>query len=95
MLVAGLAWGLVPGLPLELAGTGVARAEGTCHTLAIELLPAASPHPDPGLRFPLQIVAWLEDATGTYVETAFITQAVGTYGLGNRPGRYDFNSGPG
>ncbi len=43
-------------------------------------------------RFPPQIVAWIEDPSGGFVETAFITQAVGTYGLGNRPGRFDFNS---
>ena len=42
----------------------------------------------------LQIVAWLETASGTYVDTVFITQQTGTFGLGNRPGRYDFNSGP-
>ena len=42
----------------------------------------------------LQIVAWLETSAGAYVDTIFITQQTGTYGLGNRPGRYDFNSGP-
>src|SRR5580698_9617390 len=35
----------------------------------------------------LQIVAWLETASGTYVDTVFITQQTGTFGLGNRPGR--------
>ncbi len=42
----------------------------------------------------LQIVAWLETAAGAYVDTVFITQQTGTFGLGNRPGRYDFNSAP-
>ena len=42
----------------------------------------------------LQIVVWLEDAQGNFVRTLFITDAVGRRGLGNRPGRYDFNSGP-
>jgi hypothetical protein len=43
-------------------------------------------------RFPPQIVAWIEDPSGGFVATALITEAVGTYGLGNRPGRFDFNS---
>lgn len=51
-----------------------------------DLGPAKSPAP--------QIVVWLEDAAGNYKETLFITQQTGTYGLGNRPGRFDFNSGP-
>ncbi len=42
----------------------------------------------------LQIVAWVEKADGTFVDTVYITQKTGTYGLGNRPGRFDFNSGP-
>ncbi len=42
----------------------------------------------------LQIVAWVETSTGQYVDTVYMTQATGRFGLGNRPGRYDFNSGP-
>src|SRR5688572_11211087 len=42
----------------------------------------------------LQIVAWVETAAGAYVDTVYITQTTGRFGLGNRPGRYDFNSGP-
>ena len=37
---------------------------------------------------------WIEDASGVYVDTLFITKQTGSYGLGNRPGRFDFNSGP-
>jgi fibronectin type III domain protein len=48
----------------------------------------ASPEIDP------QIVAWLEKPTGEYVQTIFITQQTGRFGMGNRPGRFDFNSGP-
>ena len=40
----------------------------------------------------LQIVVWLEDAEGKFVETLFITAATGSYGIGNRPGILDFNS---
>jgi hypothetical protein len=42
----------------------------------------------------LQIVVWLEDAAGNFVDTIYVTDAVGRRGLGNRPGRFDFNSGP-
>jgi hypothetical protein len=42
----------------------------------------------------LQIVAWVETSDGTYVDTVYITQQIGSFGLGNRPGRFDFNSGP-
>jgi len=45
-------------------------------------------------RFPPQIVAWLEDPAGNFIDTVFITQSTGTFGLGNRPGRFDFNSAP-
>ena len=29
-----------------------------------------------------------------YVDTLYVTQQIGTFGLGNRPGHFDFNSGP-
>jgi hypothetical protein len=41
-----------------------------------------------------QMVAWLEKPTGEFVETIYITEQTGHYGIGNRPGRFDFNSGP-
>lgn len=67
---------------------------GECHLVDVtfqperrtDLRPAKSPAP--------QIVIWLEDAAGNYKDTLYITQTTGTYGLGNRPGRWDFNSGP-
>ncbi len=42
----------------------------------------------------LQIVGWIETPAGQYVDTIYITQQTGRFGLGNRPGRFDFNSGP-
>ena len=42
----------------------------------------------------LQLVVWIETAGGQYVDTLFITQQTGSFGLGNRPGRYDLNSAP-
>ncbi len=40
----------------------------------------------------LQIVVWIEDAAGNFVDTIYMTRMTATLGLGNRPGRYDFNS---
>jgi len=77
-------------IALPLASPGQAAAEGNCTTVDVDFLPAiqaANP-------FAPQIVAWIEDTSGVYVDTAFITAQTGTFGLGNRPGRFDFNSGP-
>nr|HEX4315928.1 fibronectin type III domain-containing protein [Kofleriaceae bacterium] len=71
-------------LVLAIAPAARADAPGECHAVTVDFLPSPK----------LQIVAWIEDANGHYVDTAYITQETGTYGLGNRPGRFDFNSGP-
>src|SRR5690606_34492834 len=39
-----------------------------------------------------QIAIWLADADGNVVRDVFVTQATGTLGIGNRPGRWDFLS---
>ncbi len=39
-----------------------------------------------------QIAVWLEDAEGNFVQDVFVTQATGSLGIGNRPGRWDFLS---
>jgi len=82
---------------LAVAASLVAPASAhaaECRAIDVDFLPQESPNADPGTRRPLQIVAWIETPSGEFVETVFITQQVGTYGLGNRPGRFDFNSGP-
>src|ERR1051325_8045352 len=61
-----------------------ARADSACHVVDVAFTPTDF----------LQIVAWVEKPDGTYVDTIYITRKTGTYGLGNRPGRFDFNSGP-
>ena len=66
------------------------RAEGNCTTLDVDFFPAEAA----GNPFAPQIVAWVEKPDGTFYDTIFITQKTGTFGLGNRPGRFDFNSGP-
>lgn len=39
-----------------------------------------------------QIAIWLEDTEGNFVQDVMITQATGSLGIGNRPGRWDFLS---
>ncbi|HEU0035101.1 MAG TPA: CFI-box-CTERM domain-containing protein [Kofleriaceae bacterium] len=75
---------------LVVCGADRADAAGNCTSVDVDFMPAAN-----GNKFAPQIVAWVEDTTGNYVETVFITQSTGTFGIGNRPGRFDFNSGPG
>ena len=74
---------IVPGLALAaialLGGDhrGQAAAEDpACRVVEFEITPTAD----------LQIVVWLEDVEGNYVDTLFITRKTGSYGLGNRPG---------
>jgi len=58
-------------------------AEGTCRFDAA--------HPD----FGPQISVWVESADGvSFVDTVLVTNAVALYGIGNRPGSWDFRSGP-
>src|SRR3954469_21348350 len=59
------------------------RPQGVCVSVAVDFTPTDN----------LQIVAWLEKPDGTYMDTAYITQKTGRYGMGNRPGRPDFNTG--
>jgi hypothetical protein len=59
------------------------RPAGVCIEVGVDFTPADN----------LQIVAWLEDTAGAYVDTLYITQKTGRYGMGNRPGRHDFNTG--
>ncbi|HEU4732016.1 MAG TPA: fibronectin type III domain-containing protein [Kofleriaceae bacterium] len=82
---------------------GPARADDPpmCRVVNVEFTPGGIPAgmrpPAPSVSSPEigpQIVAWLERPTGEFVQTIFITQQTGRYGLGNRPGRFDFNSGP-
>jgi len=70
-------------LALLLPGAAAA-APNQCKVVDVDFIPGDK----------LQIVAWLEDAAGHFVDTIYITQETGTFGIGNRPGRFDFNSGP-
>lgn len=63
----------------------MAGAEGICRIVNFHMTPSDD----------LQIVIWIEDAAGNFVDTVFITRTTGSYGMGNRPGIMGFNSGPG
>jgi hypothetical protein len=71
-------------IPFALAGLlAAARPAPACRLVKVGFRPAVSD---------LQIVVWIETATGEHVRTVFMTDKTGRYGIGNRPGRFDFNS---
>lgn len=59
------------------------RPDGVCVEVGVDFTPTDA----------LQIVAWVEDQAGNFIDTIYITQKTGRFGLGNRPGRADFNTG--
>ncbi len=67
---------------------------GRCHVVDVNFTPGMRASTPSERHEPSQIVVWVETPGGEYVDTIFITQQVGRYGLANRPGRFDFNSGP-
>ncbi|MBK8014641.1 MAG: hypothetical protein IPK13_25230 [Deltaproteobacteria bacterium] len=68
----------------SLCSPGVpGTSAGSPGVLRVEFQPAGEP----------QIAVWLEDESGHFIDTLMITRSVGTFGLGNRPGRPDFPSG--
>lgn len=69
-------------IALMLAVAGQTPAEDA-RTIEVELTVAGDP----------QVAVWLEDADGAFVDTIMVTRLVGSYGLGNRPGRPDFGGG--
>jgi hypothetical protein len=89
-------------LVFGLARPAHAADPGMCRVINVDFTPGgipAGPHGLPPNEYSapetdLQIVAWLEKPSGEYVQTIYITQQTGHYGIGNRPGRFDFNSGP-
>jgi hypothetical protein len=87
------------------ARSAEAATPGMCRVINVDFTPGGIPAgsravpgsaeaPVSSLAIAPQIVAWLERPTGEYVDTLFITSQTGRYGIGNRPGRFDFNSGP-
>ncbi len=78
-----------------LAVAAPVHAEVTqCHVVDVKFTPAIAPRTETQRHEASQIVIWVEDTAGNYKDTVFITAQTGRYGLGNRPGRWDFNAGP-
>lgn len=46
------------------------------------------------MDFGPQIAVWVQDGNGLFVDTLMVTNATAVRGIGNRPGRWDFLSGP-
>ena len=77
-----------------LARDAQAQQPGMCRVINLDFTPGGIAAGADGPEIDPQIVAWLEKPNGEYVRTIYITQQTGRYGIGNRPGRFDFNSGP-
>lgn len=78
----------------SLAGTQLARAEG--NNTAQEPLEPTVPSVVEVQFTPItyaQIAVWIEDASGKFMSTLGLTEAVATRGIGNRPGASQMNSG--
>lgn len=67
---------------LALLLTALAQTSGA-RTIEVEFQVVGDP----------QVAVWLETADGQFVDTIMVTRLVGTFGLGNRPGRPDFGGG--
>lgn len=81
-------------LVVALTAVGAPALAEDKRCVHVDYKPVGRPDLPPGKNQPAQMVVWLEDASGVFVDTIYITAETGTYGLGNRPGRVDFNSGP-
>ena len=108
MVVSRRGLALLAAAPLLAVFSSPAHADASaCRVISLDFTPggiAAGPRVPPGqpagsktyasAEITPQIVAWIETPAGDYVDTVYITQQTGRYGIGNRPGRFDFNSGP-
>jgi hypothetical protein len=83
---------LLPWFPVSDARAD--QSSGSCRVVDVDFTPGGLPATSKDPEIVPQIVAWLEKPNGEYVATLYITDQTGRYGLGNRPGRFDFNSGP-
>ena len=81
-------------LPLMIAPPAHAQQPGMCRVVDVDFTAGGIAATAMNPELDLQIVAWLEKPSGEFVDTIYITQQTGRYGIGNRPGRFDFNAGP-
>src|SRR5262245_8394825 len=80
--LASLAW-IGALVPLAVAGRVSAAEPTTCQPVDVTWTPTDR----------VQVVVWIQDSTGAVVDTAYVTRSIGSLGLGNRPGRFDLNTG--
>jgi hypothetical protein len=59
-----------------------ASGDPVCRSVDVTFQPVAN----------LQMAVWVEDASGNYVDTAYVTRLTGALGLANRPGHHFFKS---
>src|SRR3954468_7410636 len=89
-------------LVLAFVGTSLPVRAQSCMTLQYVFQPdcfradASSPCVQSVSHMNLgpQIAVWLQDSSGKFVDTLMVTNATSVRGIGNRPGRSDFLSGP-
>lgn len=81
-------------LPWLLVSDAHADQPAACRVVDLDFTPGGFPATSKDPEIVPQIVAWLEKPNGEFVATLYVTDEIGRYGLGNRPGRFDFNSGP-
>lgn len=86
---------------LALGVPALARAEaaaGLCQTLAVQFQPVAyPPSKDPRGVYEAggpQFAIWLADASGKWVADVAVTRMTAIFGIGNRPGVWNFSSSP-
>lgn len=77
-----------PREPVPGASTPVPARPAEAELRSPDLFVEVHFHPVPGL----QIAIWLTDENGEFVQDAYITQATGKLGIGNRPGIWNFLS---
>lgn len=76
---------LVASLSILPLAPRAAHAAPDCRTVEVRFTPSGPPGwtaAEPGL----QIVVWVEDLQGRYIDTLYVTRLVGQFGLANRPG---------
>ncbi|MGE3765828.1 MAG: hypothetical protein AB7L94_26440, partial [Kofleriaceae bacterium] len=69
---------LVASLGLSFVSLPAVAAPGVCHVVDVQMQPEARVDLRPARNMPPQIVVWVEDTQGNFIDTEFITQSVGT-----------------
>ena len=92
----------IPAVASALVAVGPTARAQSCVTLQYAFQPDCY-RPDESsacvqsvthMDFGPQIAVWLQDGSGKFVDTLFVTNATARRGIANRPGRWDFLSGP-